>query len=147
MNNDMRFDYIVGKYNKKNNAENVMAGFLNINDAKSFAENVFLDSLAMKGFLYIDAPEGKYILGEKDYRNSGMRWYGPAEWENTIVYDVTKDRCVGIDAFVNIDKYYEIQKFQKGRASVLDKLKENQAILSKTKDVNNLEYQRTHKER
>lgn len=67
------FDYIAGFYTKNKDKEIVKAGFLKLSDAQRYMENLVIDIWA-DGFAYVDAPEGKYILGEKDYRNQGKRW-------------------------------------------------------------------------
>lgn len=150
----MEFDYIAGYYLKNKDKEIVKAGFLKLADAQRYMENLD-DTWLLNGFAYIDAPEGKYILGEKDYRNSGKRWYAPAEWEKALIYDVKKDECVGIDSFIDIYKYYDIQKYQKHCSLamhnkcnfIVETLKNYQKEIDTQTNVNNLENQRTPRER
>lgn len=147
--------YIAGFYLKSKNKDIVKAGFLKLVDAQRYMENLDDIWIELNGFAYIDAPEGKYILGEKDYRNAGKRWYAPAEWEKALIYDAKKDECVDIGSFIDIYKYYEIQKYQKHCSlamhnkcnSIVETLKNYQKEIDTQPNGSNLERQHTQQER
>lgn len=86
----MEFDYIVKRKLYKG-SEKVLAGFLELNSAKEYAERIDIDYLSGVLF-FIDASEGKYVYGDTVRERSC--WYPPKEQQHVLVYDPRKDRVL-----------------------------------------------------
>jgi len=88
----MEFNFIVGRHSLSNHTEKPLAGFLDLEAAKHFITIKELDYLS-NGYMYIDTPEGRYILGA-DRRTTMNKWYVPGE--KIYVYDARKDCAVNL---------------------------------------------------
>lgn len=89
----MEFGFVVGYHSLTKETEKVIAGFLNINESKDYAERKELDYIA-NIYMYVDTAEGRYILGA-DKKNEKEKWYEPSE--KAFVYDSSKDTVISLD--------------------------------------------------
>lgn len=106
---EKQFDYIVGYYVLKNDTERPKAGFTKLQDAEEYV-NMWDTLLMPRGFIYIDAPEGKYIYGEAGWNSNQPRLYPPAEWKQAYIYDAFEDRNIKINTFLPSQRYVLIEK-------------------------------------
>lgn len=92
----MEFNFVVGRYSLNNRTEKVIAGFLDVQAAKSFVTMKELDFLS-NGYMYIDTPEGRHILGA-DRRTSMNKWYSPNE--KVYIYDSREDNVISLEELI-----------------------------------------------
>lgn len=124
----MEFDYVVGWYSRTAEKVKPLGGFSDIEAAKEFSDIV--DALFLgEGFLYIEAPEGKYINGYEKYSDYKSKWFTPEEvnTKNVLVYSAGRCGNMRLDEFLPYDDY---KKFtERRKSSVMSKLIQNKSAI------------------